>query len=654
MDSSEKIQPVKGGGSDRTAVPTVFAGTVTGVKKENGEQSLEVQYSQGKLRFQADGDFQVGEKVRLTFPGNGSVQVEKGPAATGQWDAGAGYTLPQNMSTLKDLRAFEDNVSQWIAAKNAPGAPAGAKQAQEMQALKNSSMPQLLLQAMGEDGGKEFLEMNLPALHRGVVSALMDAVQESVGDTGAKVSLLDLLKTLGKSGAGSGAGAGSAAGQAGAKAAGAEAPMLGQGGAGEPWFGRIMDKQRADDFMTPMQRLQYGGTGGAPKNDPNYKYTIDMGGRTMEVFSSQSLEAGSFADFELQRQGGRVQARFTDPVASLPAGLKTAMAGASPELRQGMVLASRYLNDFQGEPYYGKLVEEFGGVLAQSGVINARSVHGQPEIPERKDLDALLKLFVAYPRDMEHPERQAKVWGDALKDPQALMRLLKTLRPEQEASLLRSGTDLRLAGDGNAALEAEVGKGEGAPATGAWLKKMLPEAFRSEDLLKLAADGSPLTQAGKDQDPAKFLLQAVANGLPREEQIPEGKPTQFYFYQGQEWRNLQVTWQREGGGQGRGKAGPKAPLQVRVETKAKNMGQVNVAVSWEPKGAKLDFRNQHHDVRDLLAKSLPELEKSLSLLDFKVTSWSYQLLPNDAPTQADPGWTRPASLSDGANLDLIG
>jgi hypothetical protein len=69
MDSSEKIQPVRGGGSgaDRPAVPTVFAGTVVGVKKENGVQNLEIQYSQGKLRFQAEGDFQLGEKVRLRW-----------------------------------------------------------------------------------------------------------------------------------------------------------------------------------------------------------------------------------------------------------------------------------------------------------------------------------------------------------------------------------------------------------------------------------------------------------------------------------------------------------------------------------------------------------------------------------------------------------
>ncbi|MEO6098552.1 MAG: hypothetical protein ABIW76_23925 [Fibrobacteria bacterium] len=648
MDPSEKIQPIRGGGSgaEKVAVPSVFAGTVVGVKQENGVQNLEVQYSQGKLRFEADGDFQLGEKVRLTFSGNGSVEVEKGaPPDRSAWDQ-AGYTLPRNMSTLKDLQAFETNVADWMASKQAPGSPA----AKEAQALRNTSLPQLLMKAMGEDGGRSFLAGNLPELHRGVVSALMDALQESDGEMGSKASLLDLLKSLGKPASDHPAGGAGATGGTGAF-------LAGEGSS--PWFGRIADKQKADGVMTPMQRLQFSGAGGPPRSDPNFRYLIDMGGRTMEVFSPQDLDAGSYTDFELERQGGRAMARFSEPAAGLAAGLRTAMAGASPDVRQGMALASRFLNDFEGEPYFGKLVEDFGAVLSQSGVLSAKSADGRPAVPDQKDLDGLLKLFVAYPRDTEHPERQAQAWGDALKDPQAMMRLLKTLRPDQDQSLLRSGTVLHLmaeghlTGPGGEALGGVDSSEEGPQATSAWLKKLLPEAFRTEDLLKLAGNEPPLT-AGKENDAAKFLLQAVANGFPREDQIQEGKPQQFYFYQGQEWRNLQVTWQRDGGKQGKSKAGPQAPLQVRVETKAKHMGQVQVGVSWEPKGARLDFRNQFHDVREEFVRALPELEKSLTLLDFKVTSWSYDLLPNDPGGPPDPGWTRPASLSDGVNLDLMG
>lgn len=683
MDSSEKIQPIKGG-SGSASVPTAFAGTVTGVKTENGGQSVEIRFSQGKIQIQAEGQFQPGERVKLTFSGNGSVQLEKGPMPEAQDEGdGVGYKLPTNLSTLKDLRAFEENVTRFLADKGAAALVAGSQMGPRAgRTAGNASLPQLLMQAMGKQGGRDMLAEYLPALHRGVLSALTDALQETEGgDPGSKAGLLDLLKALGKSRNGAGTELAGGMVRAAASNPGPLPFMTGEVGEGHaPWFGRIVEKSQAEGFLTPMQRLQFGGAGisagglpsMSPKNEPLFRYQMDMGGRTLEVFSAQDMEAGEFADFELERVGSRVQARFSDPAASLPGGVRTAMAGVSPEMRRGLLVASHYLQDFKGEPYFDRLIRDFGEVLSQSGALDAKTGDGRPGIPDRKDLDGLLKLFVAYPRDTEHPERQAKVWGDALKDPQAMMRLLKALRPEQDASLLRAGTGLHLApGRGDAERFAEfpmdrmglmdeagaaAGDGDGPEAAAAWLKKMLPEAFRSGDLLKLAADGSPLTAAGKEHEAAKFLLQAVANGFPREDQIPEGKPSQFYFYQGQEWRNLQVTWKRDGGSQGKGKAGPKAPLQVRVETTAKHMGQVNVAVSWEPKGAKLDFRNQFHDARELLRKFLPELEKGLALLDFKLTSWNYEMLPPDEPgsVSPDPGWTRPASLSDGFNLDMLG
>lgn len=639
----------------------VFAGTITGIKKDGEVQTLEVQYAQGKIKFQADGDFQMGEKVRLSFPGNAAVRIEKGTApAQGDWQ-GVDYTLPQNMSALKDLRAFEENVVRWMGGGKAPGAPATA---QERDGLLRLSLPQLMMKVMDKQGGGEFLGKSLAGMDPGVMSALLDALEAGPGDAGAKSPLIDLLRTLSKPPAEAGRLQGGY-GQAGA-AGNTGAFLTAESGAGHaPWFGRIVDKQQADGFLSPMQRLQFSGSGGPPKSEPMFRYMLDMGGRTMEVFSSQSREPGAFTDFELERHGGRVQARFTDPAASLPAGLRTAMAGASGEIRQGMLLASHYLQEFRDEPYYGQLVEDFGEVLAQSGRMNPPTADGKPAgIPDQKEMDGLLKLFVAYPRDKEQPERQAKVWGDAVKDPQAMLNLLKNLRPDQDAALLRSRTALHLTGAGKAGdkvpaavealLSASAQAGESPEATAAWLKKLLPEAFRSEDLLKLAKDASPLTSAGKEHEAAKFLLQAVANAFPREEQIQEGRPAQFYFYQGQEWRNLQVTWERGGGKEGRGKAGAKAPLQVKVETQAKNMGKVSVNVSWEPKGARLDFKNQFHDVRDLLSKSIPELEKSLALMEFRISAWTYDLLPNDTPAIPDPGWTRPASLSDGNNLDLLG
>lgn len=683
MDPSvNKIQPSEG--PDKPAAATIFAGTVTGIKKEGDVQTVEIQFSQGKVRFQAEGDFQAGEKVRLSFPGNGSVQIAKGAEQTSMEDwQGVDYTLPRNLSTFKDLGGFEDKLVQWMGSKAAASADAGASAWQG--ALAELTLPQLMVQTVAAPGGKDYLSQALAGMDPHLMPTLLDALEETAADAGAKSMVTDLVKSVAKSAAlvadeKHAPGEQAALGQAGRHAPGqsaasaAEAFLPAESGTGHaPWFGRIMDKQAADGFLTPMQRLQFAGPGaaglGGPGNGngPMFRYLLDMGGRGMEVYSSQSLEPGAFTDFQLEKQGGRVQAKFTDPAAALPAGLRTAMAGASPEVRQGMVLASRYLQDFKEEPYYGQLVEDFGEVLAQSGRMNPPTADGKPAgIPDRQELDGLLKLFVAFPRDAVAPEKQARVWGDAVKDPQAVMKLLKALQPEEDASLLRARTALRLAAEGKdsperipAAVEAllsEASKsGESPEATAAWLKKLLPEAFKPEDLLNLAKDASPLTAAGKEHEAAKFLLQAVSDALPREDQIQEGRPAQFYFYQGQEWRNLQVTWERGGDRKdGRGKPGPKAPLQVKVVTSAKHMGQVNVGVSWEPKGAKLDFRNQYHNVRDLLSKSLPELEKSLALMGFRVAAWSYELMPNETPAVPDPGWTRPASLSDGKNLDLLG
>jgi hypothetical protein len=712
MESSENtIQPARG--PERAAGGTVYAGTVTGVKNEGDVQTLEVQFSQGKIRFKADGDFSPGEKVRLSFPGNGAVQVEKNAASLGDGPE-ADYALPRNLSALKDLRGFEGNLVEWMGgAKDSPvsaNASAGDA-AQARSALMRLTLPQLMLQVMERPGGREKLAQAAAGLDPTVLNALYDALESTDAESlpadagaarnGAKPVLLDLLRTLAQPGGPGEAGrSGNArAGAASSSAIPVSLPvrallsaeagsfMTVESGAGHaPWFGRIVDKQAADDFLTPKQRLQFTGRGAPPEHGPMFRYLIDTGGRTLEAYSSQSLEPGAFTDFALERQGGRVQASFTDPAASLPAGIRSAMADASPALRQGMLVAAHYLHEFRGEPYFDKLVADFGEVLAQSGRLDPRAADGAMEnagaagkglekaagMPDREMLDGLLKLFVAYPRDTARPEAQAKAWGEAVKDPQAMLKLLRSMAPEQDETLLRSRTALHLAADGRAskgdpesdAFAAAPGKADG-PEVAALLKKLLPETFRSEDLLKLAKDAIPSSLNGKEHEAGKFLLQAVAHAFPREDQIQEGRPVQFYFYQGQEWRQLRVTWEREGGGKAaRGKSGPQAPLHVNVETDAKRMGKVNVAVSWDPKGAKLDFRNQFHDVRDLLAQSLPELEKNLALMDFRVTAWTYELIPPEPASNPDPGWARPglsaaslrgpSGLSDGGGLDVKG
>jgi len=93
-------------------------------------------------------------------------------------------------------------------------------------------------------------------------------------------------------------------------------------------------------------------------------------------------------------------------------------------------------------------------------------------------------------------------------------------------------------------------------------------------------------------------------------------------------------------------------LQVKVETQARNMAKVNVGVSWEPKGAKLDFRNQFHDVCASCCPNPCPSWRELAADGVPGDAWSYEMLPNDAPA-IRIRMTRPASLSDGNNLDLL-
>lgn len=690
MPASEPILPSNRNPSEGGSKAAAFAGTVTDVKVENGVQTLNVRFSQGRIRVQAEGEFQPGEKVRLAFPGNGAVQVEKTTAPALPGDPGLSYRLPQNMPALRDLRAFEQHVAKWLATASSPGA---AGNPADTAAAGRSTLPQLLMKALDAGGGADFLRRSAGA-YPDMARALMDALEDVKGEAGQKGRFIELLRAVMRP-PGTGNEIGSEGGALRTRMQGGAAPdTLGMpagnrstglsgyapvdgGGEARPWFGRIMENRNGQENPASVQRHRAGGPAfsaaagtpipgsGAPPSglpggrEPLFRYRVDMGGRTMEVFSPQSMKTGEFSQFELERRGAQVVARFSDPAAALPADLRKALSAAPESLRQGMLLAAHHLRDFQEEPYFGKLVRDFGEVLAQSGRLAATVPGGRPEaLPDEKEMDGLLRLFVAFPRDTERPERQSRTWGEAGRDPRATLELLKSLRPEADASLLRTGTALRLAAEGRAPeaaaalMNAAEKAGETPETTAAWLRKLLPEAFKHADLLYSARETPPVA-SGKEQEAARFMLQALVGAFPREDQLAEGRPSQFFFYQGQEWRNLQVTWEKSGSADKRGKQGAKQPLQVRVETSARNMGRVEVAVSWEPpKGAKLDFRNQLQDVRELFSDNLPELEKSLALLGFRVTAWTYARLPEASPDFPDAAL--PPAFPDGARLNLLG
>ena len=253
MESSEAntVQPSRSGSDRPAAAPSVFAGTVTGVKKENGVQTLEVQYSQGKVRFEAEGDFQAGEKVRLAFPGGNAVQVAKGGASPAQTDGlagqGPGYTLPQNLASM---RAFEASVGQWMAnvGTGTPGKSGTGVAPQLSEALAKLSLPELLIKVMGTSGGKDFLSQSYSSLDRNLLGSLMEAIEATKGDAGAKASLLDILKASGRGPDLAGAGPKNLDGFWPAEA----------GAGASPWFGRVLEKGDGQPFMSPMNRLQFG------------------------------------------------------------------------------------------------------------------------------------------------------------------------------------------------------------------------------------------------------------------------------------------------------------------------------------------------------------------------------------------------------------
>lgn len=674
------------------------------MKRENGVQTVEIQSAQGRIRLQAEGEFQVGERVKIFMPPGGDVRLEKAPLPAGQGDwRGVSYQMTENIATLKSLRAFEEQLVNWVAGRQpgSPGAGTAAAAAgrllgpgSELETLMRLPLPEILKRVLAREGGREMLMGALSTLGKEAFSTLMSGLEEGSGPApgvadGSKASLLEMLKGMRRNLENTPPGADRAMpgvpgkGMEAAAKGGPAQPGMGAfwpGGTGEgaaPWLGRVLERQDtgASLAFAGGKPLPYMQKGSGAVDSPMVRYLMDLGGRTMEVQSSQARQPGDFVSFEMERQGARMQARFLDPAQALPASLRTAFAAAPAETQAALQVATRYLAEFKGEPYYDTLVKDFGEVLAQSGrlALPEGATSLKPgNLPSQKELDNILRLFVAFPRDLEQPERQAKTWSEALRDPKAMIDLLKTLKPEADTSLLRTMTPMQLAagpgapgsgapgaGASGAALPPELGAlglfgGEkGEDALVALLRKVLPEGFRSAELLDLARQpGAPGTET-KEGKHAQFLLQAFAGLVPREDELREGKPNQFYFYHNQDWKGLQVTWERNKEQGSRQKRDSDTPIKVRVETQAHHMGKVDVGVVLRGNQASLDFKNQFHDVRDLLGENMPDLEKSLAILDVHIEAWTYEQMADQPTVLPTAGWVRPASL-DGGNLDLMG
>lgn len=675
-NSGTPIQPSRSGSEGR-APQGAFQGTVTAVKQENGSQTVEIASSQGRIKLQAEGEFHVGEKLRVFMPQGGAVRLEKMAQAAGKGDWQAvGYQLPGNLDTLKGVRIFEEQLANWVGSRQLGGGAGKGGLAQALGGSDQASLlrlplPELLKRVLAREGGREMLMQALSTLGKDAFASLLESLEEGSGDS-AKSSLAAMLRNMrrdfengatlpGAPGKGTeGAGQRGQSPDLGAFWPGGQGrPGAGAGGEAAPWMGRVLERNDpgASLAFAGGRPLPQRGAGG----DPMSRYLLDLGGRTLEVHSAQSRQVGEFVDFEMESGGARLQARFLDPAAALPASLKEAHAAGSPEQKAALQVAARFLSEFKGEPYFDRLVKDFGEVLAQGGRLalpdGSRPAAGQ--MPTQKELDGLLRLFVAFPRDTEKPEQQSKTWSQALKDPKAMADLLRSMQPDKETSLLRSGTPMRAAGlpgapgpDLAGFPTGTAGAGSKEDALVALLRRLLPEGFKPAELAELAKQAAPGGDP-KDAKQAQFLMQAFAGLVPREEELREGRPNQFFFYHNQDWKGLQVTWERDRGPEGRAKRDPDAPVKVRVETESQHMGKVDVGVVVRKDQATLDFRNQFHDVRELLAEHMPELEKAVAALGVRIEGWTYQQMQDTPHVLPTAGWVRPASL-DGGNLDLMG
>jgi len=144
----------------------------------------------------------------------------------------------------------------------------------------------------------------------------------------------------------------------------ADAFLPAESGTGHaPWFGPSWTSSQADPFLTPIQRLQFGGSAGrgrwmgpegGPKNGPMFRYVLAWA-TELEVFSSQSLEAGAFTDSI--GEAGRARAGESRNGASLPAGLRDRHGGARGGA-SGMLFGFPIFAGLQGRTgYSGQLVE---------------------------------------------------------------------------------------------------------------------------------------------------------------------------------------------------------------------------------------------------------------------------------------------------------
>ncbi len=651
----------------------VLNGKVVAVQVQEGKQILTLQVPQGRIQVQAEGDFQKGDAIRLQFAGTG-LTLEKVMISSLELTSSLPIDLNADLEQLQNLRnVLIENLVK--ASMNKADESNNESNTQLLSRnglakLDQISLSSLIQQTLAQSSGSDFLEkILLPlgqvkqelfhALWRNLTTVDIDPtlkqslwawIKKVKGDDallmanthdfnlqGLKISEVSAASTENTI-----------------------APKLGelykpQGKMEETkiWFGKIIERESLASQILPEPLKQAAWRGNNVPADPLlqnllYRYKIDLGGAQIATVTSQVKASGEFAYFHLMQSENQWVANFEPLESAIPVALKAMMHEEHITYTPALQVAYDHLQDYKAEPYFNKLLIDFSKLLQQSTILeNPNKI----PLPSPKELDGLLKILVAFPREEIESKQQALQWGKMNQQPEEAINLVKPFLPETEQVVVHKGLPLHKH-EAPSVLLSTVVKALAIPQA-VWEK--IPSQLALADLPQILRESLNKVD-GPINPEQKFLLQAAITLFPKEEN-QTGTQT-LYFWQNPMLHPFQIerekNKEKSEAESSKKNQRQKKPEQFQVETETPNMGLVSVHLQEHEKGYTLSFKNQFHDVRDLLQVFLPELEKALAPLDFRIQSWQYGKIENTKALPNIIGNSSNASAPSQSMLDLFG
>ncbi len=644
-----------------------YPGRVDAVQTDAaGKKVAVIDFALGRLRAEVPDDVQAGDVLKLTVTANGWRVEKPADPAEDPADPGPDVGMPANWpALLRDLSRFENALSGFLAA-----AATGTAAPPAMQ-----SLPVLLRQVLSQPDGLEFLTQQIGQLPSATLKTLIGALAQlpAPADQAGQRELLTLLQgfrralgtssnmddtnekvavsgatTLPSSGAASNPAAADAIPTPPSLNTGKELPRYLVPATGSALFtghGLVLESRSAALPGPAGRRAESGPEASDPTRlqQPSLtRYRLDLGGASLEAVSTETRAPGDFVRFSLQRESGNLVMRFQSPERSWPPALQTALTAADPPRQSALRLAADFLEPDLNQPGGAQAVLDLAHVLADSGRLQG----GQP-LPAQDEMNFLLRLVLAFPRDATAPQTQA--WSNAGRNPAAFTDFLEQVRPDADAALLTRDLPLR------AAVASETDPT--AAAHSSWSQALADLGrtdARLDDLLDALRNAAP--DGGKLDAAGKYWLQTVTGSTPRPEAATPGEAQTYYFFDNA-WHPAGVQWSQVGAAPQRGRPpAERPPVQLQIRTQTPHLGEVEIKLSLDRRGSHLDFRNNRGDVRELLSQSLAPLEHLLSDLEMRLSGWSYAPLPEKSQAQAaetgDGMW--PKASGPMSQVDLLG